>query len=302
MDLRRLAHFVAVAEERNFTRAAARLHIVQSGISSSIRALERELGTALFDRTTQHVELTEAGHALLPHARRLLSGATAARQAVDQAKGGLTGRLHLGILYGYTPAAIPARLAAFRAGHPEVVVRMRGPGEHGTTDHVRALCEGTLDLAFVMVTGPVPGLDLHVLTTETVLLACHPAHRPEWGDRVDPADLVSEPLIDFPPGWGVRNAVDRTFAAAGVERRATLEINDITTILDLVRHRLGIAFVPGFLAAEAPDLRFLATTEHQPAFQVALAAPTDRPLTPVARAFLGAVAGDGPRPVRSGPP
>jgi DNA-binding transcriptional LysR family regulator len=78
MELRHLEHFVAVAEERNFTRAARRLHLVQSALSVSIRSLERELGTQLFERTTREVKLTDTGRVLLPEARRTLDAAACA--------------------------------------------------------------------------------------------------------------------------------------------------------------------------------------------------------------------------------
>src|SRR5919198_245380 len=98
MELRHLATFVAVAEEGSFTRAAGRLHVVQSAVSAAVRALERELGVTLFDRSTHRVELTDAGRALLPEARRTLAAAAAARDAVDQLRGGLRGTVRLGMM------------------------------------------------------------------------------------------------------------------------------------------------------------------------------------------------------------
>ena len=84
MELRQLTHFVAVAEANHFTRAAARVHLTQSSLSSSIRALERELGTDLFVRSTRRVELTDAGRALLPAARRAVSAAEDGLDAVAE--------------------------------------------------------------------------------------------------------------------------------------------------------------------------------------------------------------------------
>ena len=98
MELRHLATFVAVAEEGSFTRASSRLHVVQSAVSAGVRTLERELGAALFDRTTHRVELTDAGVALLPEARATLVAARAAREAVDAVRGGLRGTVTLGIM------------------------------------------------------------------------------------------------------------------------------------------------------------------------------------------------------------
>src|ERR1700758_4721602 len=102
MELRLLTVFVAVAEEESFTRASARLHLVQSAVSAGVRTLERELGTALFDRPTHRVQLTDAGKVLLPEARNTLAAARAAREAVDLVRGGLRGTVTLGIMQ--TPA------------------------------------------------------------------------------------------------------------------------------------------------------------------------------------------------------
>src|SRR5919198_4025886 len=149
MELRQLAVFVAVAEEASFTRAADRLHLVQSAVSASVRALERELGAALFDRTTRRVELTDAGEALLPEARNVLAAVGAAREAVDQVSGGLRGTLRIGTMQGQAMRAIsvPRLLARFRAEHPGVEIQVGHTGGSVLmAEHVRA---GRLDLAFV---------------------------------------------------------------------------------------------------------------------------------------------------------
>src|SRR3954470_9087378 len=120
MELRHLATFAAVAEEGSFTRAAGRLHVVQSAVSSGVRALERELGVTLFDRTTHRVELSDAGRALLPEARRTLAAAEAARDAIHQLRGGLRGTVRLGVMLTQRAAAVsvPRLLAALRDEHP----------------------------------------------------------------------------------------------------------------------------------------------------------------------------------------
>src|ERR1035441_2103745 len=88
MELRQLEHFVAVAEERSFTRAAQRLHLVQSAVSASIRTLERDLEADLLSRTTQRVALTDAGATLLPQARPILAEVAAAQDLVADLRGG----------------------------------------------------------------------------------------------------------------------------------------------------------------------------------------------------------------------
>ncbi len=98
MELRQLEHFVAVADELHFTRAAARVHVVQSSLSASIAALERELGDVSSSGTTGASSLTQAGRALLPAARRALDAVDAGRDAVDGVRGVLHGELHVGAI------------------------------------------------------------------------------------------------------------------------------------------------------------------------------------------------------------
>src|SRR5438034_1000527 len=142
MELRQLATFVAVAEEGSFTRAADRLHVVQSAVSAGVRNLERQLGTRLFDRSTHRVELTDSG-------RALLAAAQAARDAVDEARGGLRGTVVLGTMQAQGMRAIDLTrvLAAFRAEHPGVQASIRHAG--GSSEMAREVQEGRLDLAFV---------------------------------------------------------------------------------------------------------------------------------------------------------
>src|SRR5919197_4805518 len=177
MELRHLTVFVAVAEEASFTRAADRLHMVQSAVSASVRGLERELGASLFDRTTRRVELTDAGAALLPEAREVLTAADAAREAVDQVSGGLRGTLRLGTMQGQAMRAVsvPRLLMSFQAEHPgvEVLVSHVG-GPVLMAEEVRA---GRLDLAFVSLPERGPsGLTLTRLSREEMQLACPTDH------------------------------------------------------------------------------------------------------------------------------
>ena len=109
MELRQLEYFVAVAEEANFTRAAERVHISQSGVSAQMRRLEQELGAPLIDRSGRTATLTAAGEAALDHAREVLGAARAVRQAVDDVSGVLRGRLDVGMVSGctITPCSMP---------------------------------------------------------------------------------------------------------------------------------------------------------------------------------------------------
>src|SRR5918999_5114969 len=125
MEIRHLRYFVAVAEERHFTRAAAKLRTAQPALSQQIRRLERELGTPLFHRTNRSVELTHSGHVFLHHARQVIEAANRAKRAARQAGRGDLGRLTIGLLAQPTVDLLPDLLAAYRDRHPDVDVELR---------------------------------------------------------------------------------------------------------------------------------------------------------------------------------
>jgi DNA-binding transcriptional LysR family regulator len=287
VELRQLATFVAVAEEGSFTRAADRLHVVQSAVSAGVRKLEKELGAMLFDRSTHSVKLTDSGRALLPEARATLAAAQAARDAVDEARGGLRGTVVLGTMQAQGMRAIDLAgvLAAFRAEHPGVVVEIRHSG--GSTEMAREVRDGRLDLAFVALPGDAPpGLELIPLAREPIMLALAAGHPLAKGTDIELRGLRDETLVDLPAGWGIRMAVDRSFAAAGVTRTITYEVNDTATMVEFIRTGLAIGLLPRSLVETTGDIAFMPIRDHPPHFQTAIAAPANRRLSAATRAML----------------
>jgi DNA-binding transcriptional LysR family regulator len=285
VELRQLEHFVAAAEERHFTRAAQRLHIVQSGLSASIRALERELDAPLFVRSTRRVELTQAGRALLPEARRTLAAAQAATNAVAAVQGLLRGTLAVGTMQILPPAVdLLAVLGRFHAAHPGVELRLRQAGTGTLLEEVR---NGALDLALVAPAGrPPPELTMRRLASDPLLVACAPSHPLADRGQVGLAELAGEPFVDFQPDWGLRMLLDQSFAAAGLHRASALEVNDVPSLLQLVAHGLGIALVPEVVSRHPAPVRYLRLRPPAPSFDVALATMGDPPASQAARVLL----------------
>src|SRR5438045_1669636 len=120
MDIRQLGYFVAVAETGSFTQAAARVHISQSGVSAQIRALEHELGQALFDRSGKSVTLTGAGAAVLPHARAAITAVSGVNQAVDELTGLVHGQVSVGMVTACSIPSLFDQLADFHRRHPGI--------------------------------------------------------------------------------------------------------------------------------------------------------------------------------------
>lgn len=137
MELHQLEYFLAVAEERNFTRGAERVRIAQSAVSAAIRKLERELGVELFDRGGSQIALTRAGVVLVPEARAALAAVRSVREAMDQVSGGLRGTLTIGTTLAPGPLDLPGALGRFHLAHPEVVIRMKHSAQ-GSAGNLRA--------------------------------------------------------------------------------------------------------------------------------------------------------------------
>jgi len=286
MEVKQLSHFVAVADERHFTRAARRMHIVQSGLSTSIRALEQQVGAALFVRSTRRVELTEAGRVLLVEARRILAAIESARGAVAQVQGLLRGKLSIGIPQSLSPYFdLPATLGRFRAAHPGVEIRLR---QAGAAVLLEGIADSRLDLAFVPLPGRVPdGLNVTVLAREPLTLACAPSHRLASRRRVALTDLEGETFVDFQEDWGTRILVDRAFGAARVSRRTAFDVNDVCTLFELVAHGLGIALVPRTLNPDPSwSVLHIDLRAPVPMWELALVTARDEPLSRAAQALL----------------
>ncbi|WP_307873208.1 LysR family transcriptional regulator [Paractinoplanes ovalisporus] len=250
LELRHFEYFVAVAEERNFTRAAARLHVVQSGVSAVIKSLEHEMGTRLLERTSKRVELTDAGEALLPRARAAIDAVREARDAVDEVRGGLRGTVRIGTLISVPLIDVPSLLGAFHRVHPNVGLRL-SVSPRGSVGLLDALADGSLDVAFVSAPGrPPAGIRVRQIESRRLDLVLPAGHRLAGAAEVRIADLAGEAFVDFPLGFGNRTVVDRAFAAAGVQRHVAIEVTDIAGGAGFVREGLGVAILPTFVVPD----------------------------------------------------
>jgi DNA-binding transcriptional LysR family regulator len=193
------------------------------------------------------------------------------------------GRLTVGAEPCLGSIDIPAELARFRTANHGVEVRLRYAG---SAELVESLTSGRADLALVVATGPTPpGVRLHVLHTQKLVVLCHPEHPFASREEVDLESLRGEPLVGFQPGWGAQILSRRAFAAAGMDYRAAMEVNDVHPLLDLVGFNLGVAIVPESFALKRPDrLRTIALPATLPEWTVAVAVAEDP--SPAATAFL----------------
>ncbi len=270
---------VAVAEEGGFTAAARRLNVVQSAVSGTVRALEKELGVRLFERTTHRVTLTSAGAAFVPAARHALRAVESARAAADEARGHLRGVLTVGTMQGVW-LGLGRALAELRAEHPGLTVRLR---QAAVADIRTALRDGSVDVAVVAFDRQQRrGLEVRSLAREEMILAAAPGRVFERDDTVTFAEAAGMPFVDFAPGWAIRAAVDRSFRAAAVERAPVFEVNDIVAAAELVQHDLGVCVMPESIAARFPGLALRRFAGRAPRWDVAVVRPGGDPAPAVA--------------------
>ncbi|MFI1960956.1 LysR family transcriptional regulator [Streptomyces althioticus] len=299
MELRQLEYFVTVAEERNFTRAAERVHISQSGVSAQIRRLERELGAELFDRSARTVTLTPAGKAALDHARDALAAAGAVGQAVDEVTDLIRGRVTVGMVTGCTVTPLFEALAAFHTAHPGVEIALLEDASDRLADGVRA---GALDLALLGAAARTPeGLDAHVVISERLVAAVPAGHPLGKRRRVTLRDLAAYPVVCMPPGSGLRAVLDQACAAQGVEPAVALEASAADAIAGLAARGLGVAVLSESMADAHRDrlTAHVITDAHVPALLALVWRPARNPalhvlLTHCRRAFRGNTTGPGP--------
>ena len=246
MELRQLEYLVAVAEESSFTRAAAREHVAQPGVSAQIRKLEAELGQRLFHRGPDSVRLTAAGEAAIPFARASLAAAAAIRETVDALAGVIRGRLAIGVVPS-VGGWLSNSLAAFHDRHPDVEITLE---EGLSATLLSAVRDGRLDVALAGLAGrPAPGLESKTVVEEPLVAAVSASHPLAGRRRISVVELSRERLFALPRGTGGRAALESGLAAAGVSGRVALEAGDPLVLLELARRGLGVAIVP----ASAPE-------------------------------------------------
>lgn len=248
MDLRRLEYFLAVVEYGSVTVAASALHIAQPSLSQSIRALERDLGVTLFDRSRGRLSPTAQAEALLEPARRTLQDLAAARTAVREAREPGAGRLQLAV---HDPLAVDLAddLAAFCRAHPEVPVRVIAPRDED--EIVRLLVEGRCELGVTYLPLRHPGLRVRRLGTQHVRIAMPP----DCAGRPDPLplrDLAGMPLVDSVKGFTpARAAIRAALLRERVVLRPAVRSAHREAIVPLVVAGAGVAFMSERYGREA---------------------------------------------------
>ena len=243
LELRQFRQFIAVAEELNFRRAAARLNMAQPPLTASIRRIEEEIGGELIERTNRVARLTEAGRLFLEEARRTVAQAERTVISAKRAAAGLTGSLRVSFVASAAREILPAILLRFREHHPDVRLELR---EAMTGPQIEALHNNDVDLGFIIPPSPDPGkLRIEIIHANRLIAAVPEKHRLARHKTIKLADMASEPWVSYPPrqGPGLHERIAAACRIAGFAPSVTQEALQMDTIVNLVAGGMGVALV-----------------------------------------------------------
>ena len=243
MELRHLRYFVAVAEERNFTRAAERLHIAQPPLSRQIQQLEETLGVALIEKGSRPLKLTEAGQFFLAHAKPLLDQVRDLK-AMTQRVGKLERTLSVGFVASTLYGLLPDIIRRYRERHPEVEVTLH---EMTTVEQLKALKEGRIDVGFGRIKSEDPSIRRIRLREERMVAALSSGHRlAQRQEGLRLLDLLHEPLLVYPkaPRPSFADQVLAAFSEANLMPDHVTEVRELQIAMGLVAAGEGISIVP----------------------------------------------------------
>lgn len=247
MDPRRLTYFLAIAEHSRMAKAAEVLGVAQPTLSQQIRALEQNLGTVLFDRTPQGMQLTETGHALREHAQRMIVQTVAARTAIAELEGGMTGTLRVGIIHTYSTAFLPKMMATFSQKHPGVRLSV---AVGSALDVERKILSGSLDLAIAF--DPPQHADLGVdrlFEERLVLVLPKPRHAPTL-KSITLTALSKRPLALLTNSFSTRRILDESLPSH-VKLDVRVEMDSVEALIELAKS----GGLPTVLADKSLDAR-----------------------------------------------
>ncbi|HWD52813.1 MAG TPA: LysR substrate-binding domain-containing protein [Acidimicrobiales bacterium] len=285
-QLHQLEYFVAVAEDRHFTRAAERLHVAQPSVSAQIRQLERTLGSPLFHRGPGKVTLTDAGALLLPLARRALADVAELVDGVIELDGLRRGRVAIGATPSLSTSLLPAALGRFHRRYPGVALEVT---EQGSQPLVAGLESGDLDLALAILPLHQPRLESVSLAVEELVVVTAPDHPLATRRRIALDDLRRVPLVMFRDGYDLKALTRRVCHEAGFEPVVALEGGEMGGVLALVAAGLGAAIVPSIVAAAHPDLHRLRVRSPSLHREIGLVHRGDRALSRAAAALASEI-------------
>jgi len=239
LSTRQLRAFLALAEQRSFTRAAVLTHLSQPAFSALIRSLEDALGLRLFDRSTRHVELTTEGREFEASARRVLAEFDGAVAGANDYAARRRGRVSIALLPSLAAGWLPAVLAEFRAAYPDIELEVTDVLSEACIEAVRS---GKADLAIAATRAETPELRAELFCSDGFHLVCPVGHPLADRTELRAREFAAFPFIHLSRTSSVRQYLDA--AIHPLQMNSLMEVDQLATVMGMVRAGLGISVVP----------------------------------------------------------
>jgi LysR family transcriptional regulator, cyn operon transcriptional activator len=292
MLLRHIRYFLAVAEHRNFTRAAEALHVSQPTLSQQIRQLEDTLGAQLLDRSGREIQLTDAGTAYARYAQRALQDLEAGKRAIHDVHELSRGSLRLAITPTFTAYLVGPLLEKYNRRYPNITLNIREMPQ----DRIEALLnEDAVDVGIAFNDTYSPEIETQVLFVEALAMMVGKSHpHAKRRDALTLRGFESESLVLLNEEFATRHYIDRYCRQHGVAPRIVMEVNSISAIIEIVQRSALATLLPDAIAREHPELRVVDLKPALPQRTAALLLRKGAYRTAAAQAFIElALAGSG---------
>lgn len=241
MELHQLRYFLAIVDSGTFTAAADAVRVSQSGVSTQVRKLERELGVALLERSSRRVALTPEGERLVPQIRAAVAAADEVRSAALDLRGLVHGTLRVGAVTGLAWPPLFDALGRTHDGHPGIDIRLQEGMSRDLIDGVR---QGTLDIAVAAWADAAPDdLQSSIVVDEPLVALVASDHPWARRTRIRPSELARADLISLPPGTGARDALEAVMAREHTSVTPRWEVATPAYIEVLAARGLGIGIL-----------------------------------------------------------
>lgn len=288
MELSQLRYFVALSQELNFGRAAARVHVSQPALSLQIKKLEGELGAPLLERSSRRVRLTAAGEKFLPHAMAILDRLERGVREMKETREGLSGRLRVGAIPTIGPYLMPGVIRRIRQMAPRLVLELF---EETTSAQLELISEGRLDIGVMSLPIPASGLVSRSLGKEPFFLAVSRRHPLAARRQISKREMEKEKMLVLQEGHCFGNQSLEYCKKSRQDPHIIFQGSSLTSVMNLAASGEGITLVPRMAAVPRrnPGLVFVPLAPPAPQRDIALVWRVSAPLGKTERFFMETV-------------
>jgi LysR family transcriptional regulator, hydrogen peroxide-inducible genes activator len=261
LELRQIRYFIAICEEGNMSRAAARLFVAQPSLSEQIHKLEQELGLPLFTRLPRRLVLTPAGEAFRLHAARILEEVDLVQTRIDEVSAQSGQKIRVGVLPTLGNRLFPSVIAEFRRSNPGARIELREEISSLSVKHL--LMDREIDVGVIRLDGKLAShLEASFFLREPLVALVPPGHLLMRSGEISLQEIADEPFLTLKPGYGLRELVLNVLKKAGVTPNITVEVSQLDFLIGLVEAKMGLTILPKLAVARERNVKQLQISDR----------------------------------------